>query len=283
MSNKSRAVLVTGAAGGVGVATTRALLKAGFRVYAGIHSHTGDLPESPDVHVLKLDLTDPESIAAAVAAVRANGDNGLAGVVNNAGVIVQGPMELVPAEELQRQFEVNVYGPALVTRAFLPHLRRGKGRVVNITASTARVPGPFFGPISASKAALQALSDAQRVELAHWKIPVVVLEPGALQTEIFVKADAASQRAAAVQSPELVALYRDQLAAVGKAMAKIKPSSPTILADAIVKALTVGKPKPRYNVGPDTRLVGLVSRLPLRTRDRMISGVMGLNKIKPAA
>src|SRR5882757_710437 len=156
----SRAVLLTGAAGGVGVATTRALTEQGYRVFAGVRNVSRFPGATSDVIPVQLDVTDPESISAAVQTVRARSGDALYAVINNAGVIVQGPMELVPAEELHRQFAVNVYGPALVAQAFLPLLRRGHGRLVNITASTARVPGLFYGPISASKAALQALSDA---------------------------------------------------------------------------------------------------------------------------
>ncbi|WP_225846198.1 SDR family oxidoreductase [Streptomyces sp. HPF1205] len=284
MSNNetSRAVLLTGASGGVGLATTRALAEQGYRVYAGVRNVNEFQGAKRNVHPIRLDVTDPESIAAAVESVYAKGDTALAGIVNNAGIIIQGPMELVPADDLRQQFEVNVLGPAAVTQAFLPLLRRGRGRLVNITASTARVPGPFFGPISASKAALQALSDALRLELAYWDIPVVVLEPGALETQIFAKAAAAQQKANAALAQEQLDLYAEQLEAVGAAMAKMKPSPPSILADAVLKALTVKKPKPRYKVGPDTRLVGVISRLPLSTRDGMLAGVMGIKKLHAA-
>lgn len=284
MSNNetSRAVLLTGASGGVGLAATRALAERGYRVYAGVRNVNQFQAAGGDVHPIRLDVTDPESISAAVETVRAKGDTALAGVVNNAGIIIQGPMELVPADDLRRQFEVNVHGPAAVTKAFLPLLRRGRGRLINVTASTARIPGPFFGPISASKAALQALSDALRLELAYWDIPVVVLEPGALETQIFAKAAAAQQKAEAALSQDRIDLYAEQLRAVGAAMAKMKLSPPSILADAMVKALTVKKPRPRYKVGPDTRLVGVISRLPLSTRDGMIAGVMGIRKLHAA-
>lgn len=279
---KVRAVLLTGANGGVGLATTQALADRGFRVYAAVRGHAGDLPRHSNVQVVPLDVTDPESVAAAVRQVRADGCTALHAVVNNAGIIVQGPLELVPEEELRRQFDVNVFGTVAVTQAFLPLLRAGRGRVVNITAATARVAGPFFGPISASKAALQSLSDAQRLELAHWGMPVVVIEPGLMDTPIFGKAAAATAKTAEAQTREQTALYRAQLDAVNASMAKAKPASPNIVADAVVKALTANKPKPRYTVGPDTRLLGLLARLPLRTRDRLLSSVMGLSKI-PAA
>ncbi|WP_242884729.1 SDR family oxidoreductase [Actinomadura litoris] len=281
-TDDARAVLLTGANGGVGRATARALAEHGFQVFAGTRSEAGGLAEIPGVRVLPLDVTDPGSIADAVREVRGAADGGLHAVINNAGIIVQGPLELVPADELRRQFEVNVFGPAAVTRAFLPMLRSGRGRVVNVSAATARVAGPFFGPVSASKAALASMSDALRLELAHWGIHVVVVEPGLLDTPIFAKSAASTARTAAALPPEQVAMYREQLAAVTAAMGAGKPAPPSIVARAVVRALTAPRPRPRYTVGPDTRLLGLVARLPLRTRDRLLSRVVGLRGIAPA-
>lgn len=280
--DKPPAVLVTGAGGGIGVATTRALVDKGFRVYAAARSATGLLDGLAGVHQLTMDVTDPAAIAAAAAEIRARGDHSLRGVVNNAGIIVQGPMEQVPEADLRRQFEVNVIGTALVTQAFVPFLRPAKGTLVNITAGTARAAGPFYGPISASKAAVASLSDAMRLELAHWGISVVVVEPGAMDTTIFAKAGEAAEKANASLSPEQIALYQAQQGAVLAGMASLKLSPPALVADVIAKVMTTGKPKPRYTVGPDLRLLGLLSRLPLRTRDRLIKSVTGLGKV-PAA
>jgi NAD(P)-dependent dehydrogenase (short-subunit alcohol dehydrogenase family) len=283
-AGQMRAVLITGAGGGVGRATTQALAERGFRVYAAMRELTGgeDALENPNIRTLRMDITDPGSIDSALAQVMADGCTGLHGIVNNAGIIVQGPLELVTPDDLRHQFEVNVFGAVATTQAFLPLLRTGHGRLINVTAATARIAGPFYGPISASKAALQSLSDAQRLELAHWGLPVVVIEPGMMDTGIFAKAATATETATAKLAPAQRAMYAAQVEAVEAAFGKTKPSSPTIVADAVVKALTARKPKARYTVGPDTRLVGLLARLPLRTRDRLLAGVVGLNKI-PAA
>ena len=278
----SRAVLLTGATAGIGLATTQALAARGFRVYAAARGGADKLAGTPGVHFVKLDVTDSGSVAAAVEEVRAQGETQLAGVVNNAGTIVQGPLELVPESELRRQFEVNVLGPVRVTQAFLPLLREGRGRLVNITAGTARLAVPFLAPISASKASVQSISDALRLELRPWGIPVVVIEPGAMDTQIFTKASDAAQQALATADPDRLALYRTQLDLVAASQANLKMSPPKIVADAIVKALTTGRPKPRYTVGPDVRLLGLLSRLSLRTRDRLITRMLGLHNV-PAA
>lgn len=281
-TNVVRAVLLTGATGGVGTVAARKLAERGFLVFAGVRRLDADLPNSPNIRPIQLDVTDERSIAAAAADLASQGVDALHGLVNNAGIIVQGPIELVPPDEMRRQFEVNVYGPAMLTRAMLPLLRAGHGRVVNLSAPTARVPGPFFGPISASKAAVQAISDALRLELEPWGIRVVIIEPGTLETQIFAKAATAAKKSMAAQPADQVLLYQQQIDTVAAALAKIKASPPSIAADAIVTALTARKPKPRYTVGPDVRLIGLISRLPLRTRDRMMRSVTGLAKLKLA-
>jgi NAD(P)-dependent dehydrogenase (short-subunit alcohol dehydrogenase family) len=285
-SAPSRSVLLTGASGGVGTATTRLLAEHGFRVFAGVRdleAYRGPSPRSESVVPVRLDVTDPEQVAAAARTVAEQTGGRLHAVINNAGVIVQGPMELVPPQELHRQFAVNVYGPALVTQAFLPLLRRGQGRLLMVTAPTARVPAPYFGPIGASKSALQAMSHALRGELAHFAIPVVMLEPGALRTEIFRRADAAQAEASAQLSEEQLALYAAQSAAIGAASAKMRLGPPEGLARAVLKALNAARPKPRYVVGSDARMMGLLSRLPLRTQDRLVRGALGLNKANKAA
>lgn len=279
---RGRTVLVTGAARGGGLRTCRALAEHGFRVYAGVRGEPGEVGEVPGVRVVRLDVADGASVAAAEARLRADGVKALHGLVNNAGIIVQGPLELVTDEEMRRQFEVNTFGPARVTREFLPLLRAGRGRLVNVTAPTGRLPAPFLGALSASKAALQGMSDAWRVELAHFGIRVVIVEPGAMRTGIFETAGAAAEKMLAAQPAERTGLYTAQLAALGAASAKMKTHSVDHLANAVVRALTERRPPARYTVGPDTRLIGLIARLPLRTRDRLVVRVLGLAKVPPA-
>jgi NAD(P)-dependent dehydrogenase (short-subunit alcohol dehydrogenase family) len=276
------AVLVTGAGGGIGAATTRTLAEHGYRVYAGVHRCPHDPAESAGVEVIELDVTSTESVRAAARQVaRRQGAAGLRAVVNNAGVIVQGPMELVPADELHRQFAVNVFGPAEVTRAFLPLLRSGRGRVVNISAPTGRLAVPYAGPISSSKAALESLSAATRVELAPWGIPVVIVVPGSTDTAIFAKADAAATTALADTDPELVGLYRRRLDAVANSMSSMKPAPAQTVADTILRAVQARRPKSRYLAGSDARLFAVLSHLPARLRDGLLSRGLGLNKIGP--
>ncbi|WP_431926316.1 SDR family NAD(P)-dependent oxidoreductase [Nonomuraea jabiensis] len=270
---EQKIVLVTGAAGGIGQAIVKALTAKGHRVLAGVRERTSALDGTTQ---LIMDVTDPETVTDAAKQV----DGALHAVINNAGVIVQGPLELVPPGELRRQFEVNTYGPAYVMQAFLPMLRAGNGRIINISAPTARVPLPFLAPISASKAALASLSDALRLELAAWGIPIVLIEPGTTSTPIFARAEVAAQAAAALAEPDRLALYSKHLTRVAQAMAKQKPGPVEPVANAVVAAVEARNPKRRYVVG-DARLASILTRLPVRLRERMVMSVLGLTGLRP--
>jgi NAD(P)-dependent dehydrogenase (short-subunit alcohol dehydrogenase family) len=274
---EERAVLVTGSTGGIGTATVRLLRRRGFTVYAGAR---GRAEFEPGVRVLPLDVTDPESVAAAAERVAGEVD-GLWAVINNAGVIVQGPLELVPADEWRRQLEVNTLGPATVIREFLPLVRAGQGRIVNVSAPTGRVAMPLLGALSASKAGLEALSNALRLELAAWRIPVVVVEPGTTETEIFARAGAAADAALQRADRERVGLYQAHLAAYEKAMGRFKPGPVDKVAEAIVRAVEARRPRRRYAVAEARTLGAILPKLPPSLRDRLISTSIGLNGLKP--
>ena len=282
MSAQLPAVMVTGANGGIGTALTRALIDAGYTVYAGVRDvDQARAALAPEARLVRLDVTDPAGVEAAAADVaRQQHGAGLHALVNNAGIIVQGPLELSSADDLRHQFDVNVVGAMTVTNAFLPLLRQGApGRIVNVSAATARTAVPFMGPISSSKAALESLSDALRIELAPWGIRVVIVEPGATDTAIFAKAQARSNQAMAATADDKVALYEPSLAALGKAMAKTKLHPVDRVTRVIVKAVGARNPKPRYVSGSDARNLVLLSHLPSRARDRLLTGTLGLKKV----
>jgi NAD(P)-dependent dehydrogenase (short-subunit alcohol dehydrogenase family) len=279
-----KSVFITGAAGGIGSATVRLLADRGYTVFAGVHRDVGSLPDMASVRRVAIDVTDPASVAAAADHVVRNVPGGtLDALINNAGIIIQGPLELVPSDDLRRQFEVNTLGPVHVTQAFLPLLRRSGGRVVNVSAPTARVPVPLMAPIGASKAALVSLSDALRTELAAWKIPVVVVEPGGTATDIFTKADQTAQAALASADPRQVALYRHHLDAVARAAGKQQLGAPDVIAEVILKAVQARRPKRRYSGGSGSRLFGALSHLPAGIRDRLVSTAVGLSTVKAGA
>jgi len=271
-------VFITGAASGIGAAAVKRLAEDGYRVFAGVHTETGSLADIAGVQPVAIDVTDPASVENAAKTVEeAVSGEGLRAVVNNAGVIVQGPLELVPAEGLRRQFEVNTLGPAHVIQAFLPLLRTGQGRIINISAPTARVPVPFMAPIGASKAALASLSDSLRVELGAWDIPVVVIEPGGTDTAIFAKADAAAHAALGAADPARVTLYSDQLAAVAKAAARQKLGPADAVAKTIADAVAARKPHRRYTAGAGVAIFGVLAHLPASLRERLIKTAFGLS------
>ena len=270
-------VFITGAATGIGAATTRRLAEAGYRVFAGVHREPGSLAGIPGVQPVSIDVTDPSGAEnAAKVVAEAAGGTSLKAVINNAGVIVQGPLELVPPEELRRQFEINTLGPVHVIQAFLPLLRADKGRIVNVSAPTARVPVPFMAPIGGSKAALESFSASLRLELGAWDIPVTIIEPGGTDTAIFAKADSAALAALAAAPPAKAALYRDQLAAVAKAAAKQKLGQADVVARAIVAAVDARKPKRRYAAGSGVAVFGVLAHVPASLRERLIKTVFGL-------
>jgi NAD(P)-dependent dehydrogenase (short-subunit alcohol dehydrogenase family) len=270
-------VFITGAAAGIGAATARLLAADGYTVYAGVHRDAGALDGLPGVRPVPVDVTDPGSVAAAARLVAGQtGGAGLHAVINNAGVIVQGPLELTPPADLERQLAVNALGPAYVTREFLPLLRAGHGRVVNISAPTARVHFPFLAALSASKAALCALSDALRLELAPWRIPVIVVEPGATDTRIFAKAEAGARAALEAAAPGQTALYQVQQAAVAAVQARQRTATAESVARVIVKAVTARSPRRHYTAGLDARLAGVLAALPAALRDRALLGFLGL-------
>ncbi|HRI88446.1 MAG TPA: SDR family NAD(P)-dependent oxidoreductase, partial [Candidatus Hydrogenedentes bacterium] len=190
------AVVVTGASTGIGAACALYLDRIGFRVFAGVRKESdGEAlrsKASSRLSTLLLDVTDGESIAAARDTVaEVVGDDGLAGLVNNAGISVNAPLEFIPLDKLRLQLEVNVVGQIAVTQAFLEMLRVAKGRVVNIGSTSGRLSIPMGGPYCASKFAMEALSDSLRMELLPWGIEVSLVQPGAIDTPIWEKSLAA--------------------------------------------------------------------------------------------
>jgi NAD(P)-dependent dehydrogenase (short-subunit alcohol dehydrogenase family) len=183
-------VVVTGTSTGIGRATALHLDRLGYRVFAGVRRAEDAVrlrsEGSERLAPVLLDVTDIGSIEAAAKTVSAEvGERGLAGLVNNAGIVTGGPLEFVPLDELRRQLEVNTVGPVAVIQHFLPLVRRGRGRVVFVSSIGGRFSQPIVGPYCASKFALEALADALRMEVAPSGIHVSLVEPGAVKTMIF--------------------------------------------------------------------------------------------------
>jgi NAD(P)-dependent dehydrogenase (short-subunit alcohol dehydrogenase family) len=277
------AVVVTGASSGIGEACALHLDRLGFRVFAGVltaaEADAVARRTGGRVTPVVLDVTDAASIAAAAAVVaRALGSAGLAGLVNNAGIAVAGPLELVPPAALRRQLEVNVVGPVSVTQAFAAMLRAGRGRVVNIGSILGRIALPFLGPYAASKFALEAISDALRVELRPSGVDVVVVEPARVATPIWQTSLAATLRALRPRWRDAERLYDLALlarhaAALGAPRGQLSPEA---VARAVAHALTARRPRTRYLVGAEARVLAALGQwVPDRMRDRLVARALG--------
>ncbi len=275
-------VLVTGASSGIGEACALRLDKLGFQVFAGVRREVdgGALKQkaSDRLTPILLDVTDADSIkSAADTMATALGEAGLTGLVNNAGIAVAGPLEFLPIDELRRQFEVNVIGQITVTQAFLPLLRRGHGRIVNMGSIAGRSALPFIGPYSASKFAMEALTDSLRMELLPWNIPVSIIEPASVATPIWQKSLEAGAKVAAILPPQAHELYGYAIASMSKMVSNIRKTAPDngvsadVVAQAVEHALTAKKPRTRYLVGTAALLRVLLGILPDRTRDQLIT------------
>lgn len=270
-----RHVLVTGCSSGIGRATALRLAAADHHVYAGVRSpEAGDelARAAPDAALtpLILDVTDAGHIASAAAVIAWHtGPAGLHGLVNNAGFGLACPAELVPLDAFRRQFDVNVTGQLAVTQAVLPSLRRARGRIVIVSTIGVRFAPPFSGALDASKAALAALGDALRQELAPWGIRVILVEPASINSGA---ADKVSRDAAAVMAaagPQGRALYGVTFTKMLDVMLRREGngSSPGVAAATIVRALTAGRPRTMYLTGKNAYRLAVLSKLPTPVLD----------------
>jgi NAD(P)-dependent dehydrogenase (short-subunit alcohol dehydrogenase family) len=279
-----RCIVLTGASTGIGAACAIHLDRLGFRVFAGVRRLSdGDAltaQTSSRLTPILLEVTDAGSIAAAAGAVRtAVGTVGLAGLVNNAGIGVTGPLELVPLTDFRYQFEVNVIGLLAVTQAFLPLLRQGRGRIVNMGSIAGRASMPFMGPYSASKHALAGLTDALRLELQPQGIQVSLIEPGAIATPIWSKTRKVADQWNAGWSPEANALYAEGFGRVKDAAAKAEAGAQpvSLVAHAVEHALCAPRPKTRYLIGFDAKLRACTAAvLPDRIQDWLLTRILKL-------
>jgi NAD(P)-dependent dehydrogenase (short-subunit alcohol dehydrogenase family) len=269
------AVLITGASTGIGQATALQLQNAGFRVFAGVRKpEDGDRLRAAGVTVVQpLDVTKQEDIDAAVRAVE-QGLNGspLRGLVNNAGIGIGGPLEALDLDDFRRTIEVNTTSQLAVTKAFLPLLRKSKGRIVNMASIGGRVAQPFAGPYVASKFALEAVTDVLRCELLEWGIDVIAIEPGTIATPIWEKSSQEADKVLEKLTPEQRELYGKRLAKMSKVLERQnkRGAPPEKVAAAVEKALTASRPRTRYLIGDAHVLLNLKRLLPARWLDRLL-------------
>ncbi|HEY8327051.1 MAG TPA: oxidoreductase [Rhodanobacter sp.] len=279
MKDSNRVALVTGASSGIGAATAQAFIERGFTVYCAARrlDRMQDL-QALGAHVLALDLTQADSIAhLAETIIREQGR--LDVLVNNAGYGVYGAVEDIPLDEARRQFEVNLFGLADLTRRMLPMMRAARsGRVVNITSIGGKIWSPFGAWYQATKFALEGFSDCLRMELRPFGIDVVVVEPGAIKTEW---AGIAFGNAAQFSGQGPYLPISDNITRAFSRMNRQGGfgSPPRMVADVIVRAATVRRPRTRY-VAPFSARLFLLLRWLLSDRmfDRIIGTMFGVPK-----
>lgn len=276
-------LLVTGASTGIGEACALHFDRLGWKVYAGVRKEAdGDSLRgqgSANLTPVMIDVTDQAHIDA-VAKLLAEAGGGLDGLVNNAGIGRGGPLEYLDLDEWRNQLEVNVIGQVAVTKAMLPAIRAATGRIVFIGSIGGRLGSPLMGPYNASKFAIEGIGHALRQELKPKGIHVSVIEPGAIDTKIWEKAQDTMDRLRSELPPIALEEYAEPLEtfAKGLEMNARNGVAPEVVAKAVEHALTAKRPRTRYLVGKDAKAVGSLGRvLPDRALDTIVAKITKLS------
>jgi NAD(P)-dependent dehydrogenase (short-subunit alcohol dehydrogenase family) len=277
------AVVVTGSSTGIGRACALHMDRLGFKVFAGVRKEAdgerlrGEASER--LEPLILDITDQEQISQAAEQVSQATGAELAGLVNNAGIGVGGPVELLSMDDFRRQIEVNLIGQIAVTQAFIPALRQARGRLVFISSIGGLVAMPYMAPYHASKFGIEAVGDVVRQELRQFGVQVSIVEPGSIATPIWQKGTATAKAARGNLSPEGQKLYGKPIGRIEEVMTRTaeRGAPPEKVARVVAHALTASRPRTRYLVGADARAMATLKKLlPDRLRDRLVARATGL-------
>jgi NAD(P)-dependent dehydrogenase (short-subunit alcohol dehydrogenase family) len=272
------AVLVTGSSTGIGRATALRLDRIGFKVFAGVRKAADGealaAAATDRLEVVLLDVADADSIETAAGTIGEATGERMAGLVNNAGVTVAGPIEGIDIDEWRRQFEVNVFGQVAVTKALLPMLRAGRGRVVFMSSIGGRNALPMLAPYNASKHAIEAIGDSLRQEVRDLGVKVAIVEPGSVATPIWEKGATGAREARARYGPEVERVYGGKMDRVISLALETGEGGipPERVAQAVEKALTADRPRTRYLVGTDAKVQAkLGALLPDRVFDAAVA------------
>jgi NAD(P)-dependent dehydrogenase (short-subunit alcohol dehydrogenase family) len=272
-------VLVTGAARGIGRATVLGLARAGWDVFAGVRrAEDGSALVAAGggtVTPVTLDITDAAQVAALDEAVPARLD----AVVNNAGIVVGGPVEAVPLDDLRRQLEVNLVGQVAITQAVMPRLRESRGRALFVSSLSGRVATPMTGPYNASKFALEGLVDALRMEVRPWGVRVILVEPAQTDTDMWREANSALDEAVEALAPEQRELYAKHIEGWRRSIPRSQKMASSVdrVAETIERALTARRPRARYVVGVGPRVQGAMASLtPTAAMDAVLRSATGV-------
>jgi NAD(P)-dependent dehydrogenase (short-subunit alcohol dehydrogenase family) len=286
ISASPKFVLVTGASSGIGLAIVQDLARRGWQVFGSVRSPadaeriSGIQPEK--IFPIRMDLTKPAEIEQSMAQVaERTGPHGLQGLINNAGLAVNGPIEFLNLEDIRLQIEVNFLGQIAVTQAALPLIRLGPGRIVNISSISGRIAMPFFAPYAASKFALEAFSDSLRLELRPWGLHVALIEPGAVETPIWEKSLQAADRRIENLPPLAHAYYGVDINRMRAKTTRTGQNgvSPQQVADAVFHALAASRPKTRYYIGRGIEMTAFFAKhAPDWLRDWVVARMTGFDR-----
>lgn len=265
--------MVTGASSGIGWAAARRLASDGLHVLAGVRTAAdAQRIATTGVEPVLLDVTDDDRIAALVTRIESD-PRPLRALVNNAGIAINAPIEVLALDDWRRQFDVSVFGQIAVTRALLPFLLRARGRVLNVTSVGGRIAMANYGAYSAAKYAMEAVSDSLRREVQGFGVDVIKLTPGAVSTNLTERGLAASTRIAATMTADQHARYDDLITAFtaqAEGFAR-DGASPEQAAEVISQAISARRPRTRYTVGRDGAMFTAVSRI---ASDRMLDRIL---------
>lgn len=267
MNNTRKSAVITGASSGIGRACALRMSKTGWQVFATVRKvedrEKFKAENIPNLVPVMMDVEDRASILAAAQEVSLQNGAGLDGLVNVAGIGMIGPIEYATARDVQKIFDVNLFGQIAVAQVFLPLLRRKRGRIVNITSVGAHIAIPFGGLLNASKAAFGILSDNLRLELHPFGIRVSTIEPGAIATPAVEKTLGDVEGVIARLPEQGRVQYGDMLRTLARRGYKreMNGSPPDVVARAVHHALTAARPRIRYRVGKDAKVIGALPRI----------------------
>ncbi|MFD5681752.1 SDR family NAD(P)-dependent oxidoreductase [Streptomyces bacillaris] len=268
--------VVSGASSGIGAATARALAAMGYHVLAGVRTDSeADAVRADGIEPVTLDITVPQHVEALVRRIAEDPERrALRVLVNNAGIEINAPVEVLPLSLWREQFEVNLFGHIAVIQKLLPFLRRSRGRVVNISSVGGVAALPVFGAYAGTKFALEAASDSLRREVSAHGVQVVVIQPGGVRTEMAARSGGLSLELAATMSTEHQRLYSHLInATVASNTAFLKRALLAAKAGAkIARVATMRRPRARYTLGTDAAFIIPIARfLPTRLMDTVLT------------
>jgi len=283
-ADANSAILITGCDSGIGRATAEKFLQEGFTVIAtvfteegnsSLHQYASGNKAANRLATTRTDITDDKSVENLDQFVgdylKKNPGMKLVGLVNNAGIALSGPLEAQPIGQFRRQVEVNLFGHVHVAQKMTKYLRECQGRLINVTSMAGRAAARGMGAYAASKFALEAVSDVQRLELSRWGISVSAIEPGFMRTPLVTNAFGGLEQnwknlleARELYAPELERTKKSGARILGYA------PSPSLVADKIFHGITAKYPLTRYRVGKDAAVINSMLWMPDRVRDRIV-------------